>query len=853
MLWYFSFQALPIVKNLSAVMLRSAALCCLMLCVLSGIRSQAVTNAGTDFWFAFTEVFDNTSAIFQVNISSTNATSGTVSIPGTGFSQNFTVVPGAVTSVALPSVDASISGSEVLLDRGVHVVTDDEVVVYTNTYHQFRSEASLVLPTPALGNAYYAMTHSSETKNGTLWESEFLVVAAGEEVEVEITPSANTAGGNTAGNPFTVTLDVGEIYQVQAASDADDLTGSHIRSTNPDIKFAVFSGNVWSTIFCAPNSDPIYEAQFPVSTWGKEYILVPTPLINLDLFRVMAAEDNTDVLVDGTLVATLNTGQFYEDTLKSAKLITATKPVCVGFFLVTAQTGCTDWLDSDPSMIMTNPNEQMFLDSITFFAVDEYNIDENYVNIVTRTNDTATLVLDGSTLSGFSVLAQDPTYSYISESIDTGSHSLYTSGCGFLAYSIGFGYAESYAYAAGVLLTNLAEGITYTNVSFNSDTICQGDFLQFNSSTTGNPVSWDWQFGDNTSSSASSPVHAYDSAGTYEVSLIIEYQCRIDTVYDTLTVVELPEINFGLDSMFICLSDSILLSADTLVESYEWGGGQTTSSITVGTSGWYYVTVSNGRCFDNDSIYVAFDPTINSMYFESLDTADTVCDGEELKFVGTTSGEVLYWDFGDGATDTGQSTIHAYAQGGNYTVELTTAYLCGLDTIVDVFDGTVRILETPDISLGGDTFICTSSFRLRVHENSYGYDLLWYPGGETDTAITITEAGTYALWANNGGCTDTDTLEVAFSTDFLIPNVITPNGDGVNDFWRIFTTPDCHDFNDLKIYNRWGELVFSTPVPISVAWDGRTAFGAPVEPGVYYYVLDGADGRFSGSLTVLLK
>lgn len=816
--------------------------------------AQAVTNAGTDFWLAFPQVFDNVQAVFQVNISSTQATSGNVSVPGGGFSENFTVTPGVVSTVVIPSTLAAISGSDTVLNLAIHVVTDDEVVVYANTYHLFRSEATLVLPTPSLGNEYYAMSYSSEIKQGSLYESEFLVVAAGEEVEVEITPSGNTAGGNTAGTPYTVTLDVGEIFPVLAASSTDDLTGSHIISTDPDKNFAVFSGNVWSTIFCSPNSDPILEALFPVSTWGREYILIPTPYVGLDLYRVMAGEDNTDIIVDGTLVATLNTGQFYQDTMSAPTLISSTKPISVGIFLVTGQNGCTNLTNTDPSMIMVNPNEQMYLDSITFFAVDEFDIDSNFVNIVTRTDDIGTLELDGNILSGFTVFAHDSTYSYKSVSIDTGSHTLYTSGCGFLAYSMGYGFAESYAYAAGVLLTNLAQGITYTNVSFNSDTICLGDSLRFTSSTTGDPQTWNWDFGDGTTSNESNPIHLYDSAKTYFVSLVIDYGCRYDTVYDTLTVLNLPIVNLSVDTV-VCLQDTLVIDADSVALTYEWEGGETTQMITVDSTGWYTVTVSNGRCFDVDSIYVEFRPTVTGMTFSSIDTTDTICDGDELQFMGSTTREVLYWNwsFGDGATDTAQVTTHAYPSGGDFTVQLTTAYLCGTDTIVDEFDGTVRIWQTPDASLGGDTFVCEQSVRLRVDESSLGYNLLWFPSGETDTAITVTEPGTYALFAENRGCTDSDTIQVEFATEFVIPNVITPNGDGVNDFFRVFTTPECHDFDDMKVYNRWGELVFHTRSPLTISWDGTTSFGSKVEPGVYYFVLDGEDGHFTGSISVLTQ
>jgi len=81
--------------------------------------------------------------------------------------------------------------------------------------------------------------------------------------------------------------------------------------------------------------------------------------------------------------------------------------------------------------------------------------------------------------------------------------------------------------------------------------------------------------------------------------------------------------------------------------------------------------------------------------------------------------------------------------------------------------------------------------------------------------------------------------------DYMLPNVFTPNGDGINDFFR----PSNYSFVekvDMKIFNRWGTLVYKTEDP-DINWDGkRINTNHLVPPGVYYYVCDVYENRLTG-------
>ena len=81
---------------------------------------------------------------------------------------------------------------------------------------------------------------------------------------------------------------------------------------------------------------------------------------------------------------------------------------------------------------------------------------------------------------------------------------------------------------------------------------------------------------------------------------------------------------------------------------------------------------------------------------------------------------------------------------------------------------------------------------------------------------------------------------------YELPNVFTPNGDEINDIYIADNPLDYVKKVDMKIFNRWGELVFQTNNPL-IEWDGRTQnSNNTVSAGVYYYICDVWEPRISG-------
>jgi gliding motility-associated-like protein len=105
---------------------------------------------------------------------------------------------------------------------------------------------------------------------------------------------------------------------------------------------------------------------------------------------------------------------------------------------------------------------------------------------------------------------------------------------------------------------------------------------------------------------------------------------------------------------------------------------------------------------------------------------------------------------------------------------------------------------------------------------------------------------------DNNGCVGKDTVFVDSSCPFFIPTAFTPNGDGINDEYKIITN-GATAFR-MAIYNRWGERIFITKDG-SKGWDG-TFEGKPEEMGTYIYelqvVFDNGVSRVSkGNITLI--
>jgi hypothetical protein len=158
----------------------------------SPARSAPLPDSrGTDFWLMFTGNYNLSDAnplTLTLFIAGGTNTSGTVSIPGLGFSALFTVTANVVTSVVLPN-QAETQRSGVVENRGIHVTAEDEVTVYGLSRQRATTDAYLALPTDILGKEYFVLGYQNV---GVIEGTQFGVVGTEDGTQVTITPGSNS-------------------------------------------------------------------------------------------------------------------------------------------------------------------------------------------------------------------------------------------------------------------------------------------------------------------------------------------------------------------------------------------------------------------------------------------------------------------------------------------------------------------------------------------------------------------------------------------------------------------------------------------------------------------------------------
>lgn len=203
---------------------------------------------------------------------------------------------------------------------------------------------------------------------------------------------------------------------------------------------------------------------------------------------------------------------------------------------------------------------------------------------------------------------------------------------------------------------------------------------------------------------------------------------------------------------------------------------------------------------------------------------------------------------------------------GDYTVYGQDEFGCISETFV--------IVDTPDplyLAISPDTSIVLGCpVNLRSYTNADGpLEYQWQPQEmmACDTcpaSITIPYFTTdYDLIiTDENGCTATDatTVTVNKPRPIYIPNAFSPNGDGENDIFMIYSDKEVEEVISFRIYNRWGALVFAdesfAPNDPTHGWNGFFK-SEKMNPGVFVYVaevlfLDGVVVQFSGDVSLLL-
>ncbi|MCR9245429.1 MAG: carboxypeptidase regulatory-like domain-containing protein [bacterium] len=411
----------------------------------AGIVTLAeASSAGTDFLLAFPANYDTTPAL-RIFIAGEIATFGQVQIPGLGFLDSFQITPGVPTTIEIPSA-AELTPTDGIEPRGIFITTGEPVCVYGLSRIPFTTDAYSALPIAAFGTEYRLASY--DALGTTRTSTQFAVAAPFNATTVTITPS--TAFNNYPANqPYTVTLQAGEVYQLAARS--GDVTGTLVTADQP---IGVFGSHRCANVPSnAAYCDHLVEMLPPVATWGTQVHAVSLGgRQNGDTFRILAKDPATTVTVSGTtpLTTTLQAGEFHEAVLDGTNTISATGPIMV---LQYANGGSFDGREGDPFMMLL-PWQEQFQSRYTF-TTPASGFANHWVNVIAPTSVAGTggVLLDGTPIdaTAFSPISTSG-WSGARIPIGAGSHTL-VSPTPVGIYVYGWNDDDSYGYPGGMKLS----------------------------------------------------------------------------------------------------------------------------------------------------------------------------------------------------------------------------------------------------------------------------------------------------------------------------------------------------------------------------------------------------------------
>lgn len=627
------------------------------------------STEGTDFWFGMMENRKRGADHYlEITVTSRNDADFTVTYgPQETLIGNFSVAANFSETIRLDTLLLEPSGSERTDYKGIHLVSTDSVNVYALNYKTKSSDVAVIYPTASLGKEYFAMCYTPNPVRTIESNSEFLIVATEDQTTINITPTVDTDGGRKAYITFPIILNKGQSYQVQSMNSIitgqGDLTGSYIQSDKP---IAFYSGVKSTAVpFDGGTRDYLYEQIPPTNTWGREFYAVPLKLRTKDTYRILAAEDETIVNIEGlNLTRTLDSGEFYEFDLNSnqACRIIASKKLLLAQYCRSQEADGNNGV-GDPFMIILSPVSQKVND-VTFEAYETDLVrDIFYANIITLTSEIRNINLDGSDISSYFMTFPNRKFSYAQVPLSAGTHRLQNpnkSG-GFLAYVYGFGdnnNTESYGYGVGFNLDiQLEIGGSFEAID---DTllICSGDEIKLE---TGEYfISYQWN------TKETSPSILVSAEGMYSVIATTSAGCiKTDSLY---VKVDKPEISLGRDTA-VCLPGEYVIVADSGFVNYQWQDGSTGRTFEVFESGDFWINATNKNgCRATDTVHV--DVLMPELAFKP-DFMVVTINHPEITFTNQTLGALTYkWDFGDGTSSTEASPTHRYADIRKYHVLL---------------------------------------------------------------------------------------------------------------------------------------------------------------------------------------
>lgn len=352
-----------------------------------------------------------------------------------GFNESFTVGASGVVQIDVP-VGQFLDQDNTVLGKAILVQADNPISGYFLNRRVNSTDQTFLFDIEGLGTTYRVMSWVQSFGEGL----QFSITAVEDDTSVTVTPSTPLVSGQPAGTPFEVSLDAGQSV-IYVSNSGNDPTGSEIVADKP---IAVFAGAACSNVPPGITACDHLFSQIPsVENYSSEFIVPET--VNTggagNVVRILAATDGTDVTVNGSVVATLNAGEFHQIDSAQDLAIESSNPVLVGQYLKgTSATGNL----GDPAFSIVTGLDSLLSAYAYTTPVGSAQFAENFLTIAIETASLNSLVLDGSPVdtSGFGAFGSTG-FSIGSIPVDVGAGFLEAS-VPFVASVQGFDSADSY-------------------------------------------------------------------------------------------------------------------------------------------------------------------------------------------------------------------------------------------------------------------------------------------------------------------------------------------------------------------------------------------------------------------------
>jgi gliding motility-associated-like protein len=348
------------------------------------------------------------------------------------------------------------------------------------------------------------------------------------------------------------------------------------------------------------------------------------------------------------------------------------------------------------------------------------------------------------------------------------------------------------------------------------------------------------------------------------------------TWMDTVEMIQVPDLIVELEAptdvyghQLQCHGDSTgmiytnILSPGTPPYIFTWSNGEVQDTLSSLPQGSYSLTVTdnNGCIVDGSIVLNAPDPISYSI------------DLDHVRCFGRSDGAIFLNNLSGGITPlltslnmgiAGETTVYPGLPAGPYHLEITDQNGCQRTE-----DLVIEQPEAWSVQLGPDTIVALgTSIELIGQLNGQPvepFEISWSDGlcdGCLSRSITPSGQESFEITiVDQNGCVQQDEIVVGVyvNRDFYVPNVFSPNGDLINDYFLVSAGPGVEVVEAMTIYDRWGEIVFAKrqflPNDVHEAWDGSVR-GKTVNPGVFAYIMTVRfkDGRIEtkyGDVTIV--